>query len=452
MIPAWLVELSPRRCSATAADGPGLKPRIRPGLGYLLLCLCVLILGCDLAPDEQKDDDPYFILLTAPEEGTRLQEGQSLRIEWIAPQPNGIVIELYKNGSLCEQIAWVHNTDHYNWTVGRCGGPSTEYTLRVRHGATTGKYDEHRVTIAVPCEVLVVSPGSWESVTAGEDFTILWVTEGGNCASSVRIDLYHDGTRCRTIIPSTPNDGEHIWRAEKCGSDDSGYQVVISTPSGVQGWGDSFSFEPPPPERFRISPTFAANLTADQISRIREAIAQWEGRLTGSGILQVSFSNDLILGTEANQADAPSVTRIAGDPIITGKCDQTTQTSTGCPRTARIRFNADGRIPWNWSASAPRSDQVDGLSCALHELGHAVGFFNEYSLYVSHVRSIEFGLNAVQCGGRQVILINANHVNPGTAGQEQDIMVPSLGLGVRQSLGNSPSVGIIDCIMRCYGE
>jgi len=80
---------------------------------------------------------------------------------------------------------------------------------------------------ATACTISDITPASGEVWTIGELRTISWTRTGGDCGTSVRIDLYRQGTYCQTITDSAFNSGSYDWTVSRCGGMTGPYEIRV---------------------------------------------------------------------------------------------------------------------------------------------------------------------------------------------------------------------------------
>lgn len=186
---------------------------------------------------------PCTLPILRPDGGEQWLAGSVESILW---QPSdcddSVRLELLLGGSVCATIAESTEDDGaFEWTVSDCEGSQSAYGVRIT-GLDSGATDQsdQSFSIVLPCEIEVAAPSSGEEWVEGSTHAIAWASE--NCGSAVAIDLLRVGVFCRTIVESTPNDGEFEWTVAGCSGSEDGYSIrVRSIETGVEGVSDNFS-------------------------------------------------------------------------------------------------------------------------------------------------------------------------------------------------------------------
>jgi hypothetical protein len=73
----------------------------------------------------------------------------------------------------------------------------------------------------------------------GSAHRILW-TVGNDCCDEVRITLWEDGELVRTIVASTPNDGEYEWDIPRRLDPGQHYQIRVACDADRDGFSGEF--------------------------------------------------------------------------------------------------------------------------------------------------------------------------------------------------------------------
>ncbi|MBM3318903.1 MAG: right-handed parallel beta-helix repeat-containing protein, partial [Candidatus Eisenbacteria bacterium] len=199
------------------------------------------------------------------------------------------------------------NTGSYAFTVFSCGPGGGGYRLRVTDAAGVAS-DASDATFSIltdPCALRVTAPAGGERLSPGETFEIAWETSTC-CGGAVRLELYRDGSFCRTIAATTPNDGRHTWIVEQCDGLDGNY--VLRVRDLLTGaWGESDN-------HFRIAPYFVCWDGTGEFPSIQAAldaapegaiIELCDGTFPGSGNRNLDFrGKSLTLRSRSGNRDA----------------------------------------------------------------------------------------------------------------------------------------------------
>jgi len=160
--------------------------------------------------------------------------------------------------------------------------------------------------------ITVVSPNGGENWRTGTTQSITWTSDG--LSGQVRIDLSQDGgTTWKTIIPSTPNDGNQPWRVTGKVSTEARIRMVSATDRAVLDASDAnLSIELPTitvvspngGDNWEIGTTQNITWTSDGLSGKVKIELSRDGGTTWRTI--ISSLND---GNQAWKATGPAITQ-----------------------------------------------------------------------------------------------------------------------------------------------
>lgn len=171
-----------------------------------------------------------------PAQGDLLCRGDDATINW-EPGPccgANVKIQLYHDDTLVSTIvASTPNDGEHFWANAQpyqsfLNGYAIVIT-DLTSGRTTRGAGEFSIWSG---QISLVSPLGGASYCEQTPVLIAWASSP--CAGpSVKIELLRGGVVCRTIAAATPNDGSHLWDAERCGAFTDDYKIrVTDTSSG----------------------------------------------------------------------------------------------------------------------------------------------------------------------------------------------------------------------------
>lgn len=173
--------------------------------------------------------NPCNLTVIAPDGSEQWHAGSEETIVWSTSEGcNGPVrIDLLCNGAVCATIAEsTPNDGSHSWTPSGCCAEACGYKIRVTD-LGSGSIAESATTFCIcpPCAPSVASPNGGEAWLAGSTHAVTW--SAPDCGANVAIQLLRDGSVCRTIAGSTPNDGSYDWAVDRCTGEESGYAIRI---------------------------------------------------------------------------------------------------------------------------------------------------------------------------------------------------------------------------------
>jgi len=190
---------------------------------------------------------PQPITVVSPNGGEKWVIGTIQTINWISDGIYGQVrIDLSQDGGTTWKTI-VNSTPNDGNQAWKVTGPATaEARIRVVSINNQDVYDvsDANFTIASPT-ITIVSPNGGGNWNFGTIQTITWISEGGT--GLVRIDLSRDGgTTWKTIVSSTPNDGNQAWKVTGPATTDARIRVVSISDVAVLDVSDAnFTIAPP---------------------------------------------------------------------------------------------------------------------------------------------------------------------------------------------------------------
>lgn len=217
------------------------KLRISMIMGFLLLISfnCGNILASDNLHLQAGE-------ITSPASGATWYTGSTYSITWdhTALESSSVEIYLYAGTSQDRAITYSTSNDgSYSWTVSTSISDGSNYKIRIVEDTLfSPEYIEsYTFTIMERKTITLTDPESDDIWYTGEDYTIRWSHTGS--ISSVKIELYLDGTKVSTISSSTPCDGSYSWEVPSGLADSKEYTIRISSTLDSSVYDDSPEFE-----------------------------------------------------------------------------------------------------------------------------------------------------------------------------------------------------------------
>ncbi|MFH1144126.1 MAG: Ser-Thr-rich GPI-anchored membrane family protein [Candidatus Eisenbacteria bacterium] len=170
--------------------------------------------------------------LFSPRNGDLFCIGDPVAIVWDPGSPccgDLVRIQLYRYGNLVSTLAAsTENDGAYTWpSAQQHNGLPHGYAIMVTNLATGAANGIDWAFSIGGGDVSVSYPNGGETICSGLPVTMRW--NRSSCyGPTVKIELLHDGTVCRTLAASTGNGGTFHWIAEQCGSFEEGYTVRIT--------------------------------------------------------------------------------------------------------------------------------------------------------------------------------------------------------------------------------
>ena len=177
-------------------------------------------------------DIPAPILtVTSPEAGLACNEGEECEITWAQEGPDpglSVCITLLLDGAVCDTIAAdTTNTGSYTWLATKCGETTCGYQVQVTD-LTVGSSGTSAADFCIFSPGIAVTvPNGGETWIEGANYELTWMKVGAT-GNSVSIDLLRDGTVCETISAGAANAGSYTWTAALCGTDSTGYAIMVT--------------------------------------------------------------------------------------------------------------------------------------------------------------------------------------------------------------------------------
>ncbi|MBV6511219.1 MAG: hypothetical protein FMNOHCHN_00698 [Ignavibacteriaceae bacterium] len=157
------------------------------------------------------------ITVTYPNGGENLIAGTLYNITWTSQGVSNVRIE-FRIGNTGDYEAIVESTPSdgsYEWSPSI---PASFYKLRISNAEGTTPSDESNGTFTVLDEpsINLLTPDGGQSLIAGEQYNITWISEG---LSNVSIELTtNNGASWTVIVDSTESDGIYTWTVDTVNS------------------------------------------------------------------------------------------------------------------------------------------------------------------------------------------------------------------------------------------
>ncbi|RLD66527.1 MAG: hypothetical protein DRI95_06575 [Bacteroidetes bacterium] len=169
-----------------------------------------------------------YINLTAPVATDNWTKGSTQNITWTDNISENVIIELYKGGTLLEDIiASTESDGSYNWTLPDDLALGIDYRIKVSSvdDASISAQSELFETSEDPyITILVPTTGTdWQK---GSDQTISW---NDNLDGNVKIELFKTGSKSLDISISTESDGSIGWTVPTALEADNDYKIKITS-------------------------------------------------------------------------------------------------------------------------------------------------------------------------------------------------------------------------------
>lgn len=219
-----------------------------------------------------------------------------------------------------------------------------------------------------------------------------------------------------------------------CGSHDlQPAQVVDAGPAGARG-------------AFQINIDYTGSgFSVPQQIVFDAAIVMWEDVITANG------------GSGTFTITNPSLTVLGGTTI--GLADTYTQDTNGIPVSARIRMDStttwfvdptpfdnseylpSATLPFEYTGGTDDAANLDFLSVALHEIGHAVGWAVSFTRFNALTTNGPGSLRTFDANNFPVTLVAATAgTHPDPATHPGELMMPAINGGTRRLISYFPTM------------
>ncbi len=164
------------------------------------------------------------ITVTSPNGGEALLQGGSHVITWSSAKAGNVRIDLYKGGSLLQNIVDdLLDNGTYTWSIGALA-LGYDYSIRVTSKLDEDHYDNSDSEFIIE-SISLTSPVGGEAWIPGSSHNITWdSSRGGN----VNIDLYKGASLALDIATGTANDGTYSWPIDDGQTLGTDYSVRVS--------------------------------------------------------------------------------------------------------------------------------------------------------------------------------------------------------------------------------
>ena len=169
-----------------------------------------------------------YINITAPVVIDNWTKGSTQNITWTDNIDENVIIELYKGGTLLEDvIASTESDGSYNWTLPDDLALGLDYRIQV------SSVDEASISaqselfeISEDLYISIIEPTGTSSWQKGSSQTISW---SDNLDENVKIELFKTGSKSLDISMSTESDGSFGWTVPTSLEVDNDYKIKISS-------------------------------------------------------------------------------------------------------------------------------------------------------------------------------------------------------------------------------
>ena len=206
-----------------------------------------------------------------------------------------------------------------------------------------------------------------------------------------------------------------------------------------------------------INATFDSNYTAERLACAQAAIDQWEATILDNYefehvrmlIMDLSFIGNPLAAT--NISTGGYQPRFAAETLLTGSAGTGGAGQFGpvfpvipwdsnTYITVALNSNYVGQMYFGVSGPVP-GGQYDALTLFRHELGHGVGFAEEYTAFAAKLTP---GPGSDRTYNGNGFTVEITPVGQGTHVLDSaDLMSPTLGTGVRQDVSSDPDLRVL---------
>jgi len=169
-----------------------------------------------------------YINITAPVATDNWPKGSTQNIEWDDNIDENVLIELYKGGTLFEEIESSTESDgSYNWPLDNALSSGTDYSIKISSVDDTSISDQTgQFEISETPNISITVPTTGTDWQKGSSQTITWTD---NLDENVKIELFKAGVYDSDIAASTASDGSEGWIVPTSLEADNNYTIKISS-------------------------------------------------------------------------------------------------------------------------------------------------------------------------------------------------------------------------------
>jgi len=168
------------------------------------------------------------IIITSPVGTDNWKKGSTETISWTDNFDENVVIELYKGGTLLEDIVASTESDGgYNWTLANGLTIGADYRIKISSVDNAGiSSQSEEFEISEDMYISIIEPTGTSSWQKGSSQTISW---NDNLDENVKIELFKTGNKSLDISTNTESDGSFGWTVPTTLEADNDYKVKISS-------------------------------------------------------------------------------------------------------------------------------------------------------------------------------------------------------------------------------
>jgi hypothetical protein len=258
-----------------------------------------------------------MIKVLSPNTGTEKWEiGSEQTITWSSSPglDSPVKIEISTNGgsTWSTAISRTANDGIATWKVTK--GPSNRALIRVRtiNYPLVSDVSDMMFSLSLPT-MTVLSPNGAEKWEVGSEQTITWASSPGVSGDKVKIELStNGGSKWKTIISNTPNDGTETWKVKENPTNQAMIRVTSKSNKNVWDTSDAF-FSLTLPTIKVLSPNGGENWTIGSYQTI-----EWTSSPGLTGKVKIQLSTDggkkwkTIISSTTN--DGTEKWRVTGKP------------------------------------------------------------------------------------------------------------------------------------------